>query len=349
MGNLRIIAFGLLLSTLASAQVLSSFKLSGIADQRLSAVAKEYEVHREADGSFEVFVPAGERARLLQIAPEAELNEVDIKDIFRRMDREEPGWRAGYHTYAQVETIFKDYDKNFAKIAKLEQYGTTGQGRPLYALHLSVAPANAPEILLTAATHGDELITVEVLLAITDRLVQGYGSDPRINRILSAYNLYIIPAVNADGFVSKDRYDNGRDPNRSFPWPGNASATPTPAIKEMIKFFHSHNFVGSIDFHASGQLLMFPWAYTDGLVGKDELAWFKTTTQAMAKVNGYTAGQISHILYVAQGSSADYYHWKNKTYALGIEMATTKVPSTAQIPNVVKENMESTLLFLEHF
>lgn len=94
---------------------------------------------------------------------------------------------------------------------------------------------------------------------------------------------------------------------------------------------------------------MYPWAYTDDEAEEKDLKGFEDISRAMSKINHYTPGQISHILYIAEGSSADYYYWKHQTLAFGIEMATDKVPSPSQIPAVIKENMESTLLFLEYF
>jgi len=333
----------------AGSGILSNYRILSGRDSQLQAITEKYEIHREENGSYEVIVPANEFKDFLNLAPEAELIDWDIKSIFRRLDESEPGWREQYHKFNQVEAILQEYEKNFPNLVHLEVYGKSAQGRPLYALRLSAAPGAAPEIMLTAATHGDELITVEVLLAITEKLIKGYGTDPKINRILSSHTLYILPVINPDGFVSQDRYDNGRDPNRSYPWPQNPGAEPTPSIKAVMKFFQDHHFVGSIDFHASGKLLMYPWAYTEDEAETEKLQWFRTTTQAMAKLNGYRAGQISRILYAAPGSSADYYHWKNQTFALGIEMASSKVPSPSQIPNVIKENVESTLLFLEYF
>ncbi len=67
----------------------------------------------------------------------------------------------------------------------------------------------------------------------------------------------------------------------------------------------------------------------------------------MAAHNGFEFGQISKIIYVAKGSSADYYYWKFGTKSLGIELS--QEGSSSLIPNPVKENLESTLTFIESF
>jgi hypothetical protein len=69
----------------------------------------------------------------------------------------------------------------------------------------------------------------------------------------------------------------------------------------------------------------------------------------MAGHNGYSSGQISRILYVAEGSSADYYFHQNKTLAFGIEIGNSHTPSPSSIPSSIKSQTESTWEFLEHF
>ena len=69
----------------------------------------------------------------------------------------------------------------------------------------------------------------------------------------------------------------------------------------------------------------------------------------MAETNGYAVGQISRIIYIAQGSSADYYHWETGSLSYGIELATSKAPETSAIPQVVDEAREMTWRFVEHF
>jgi len=331
--------------------VISNYEVTTDDDAVLRQIAEKYEIHRRDGNRFQVNVPARAAADFKRIAPNARLLEADIRDALRAVDAD-PEMRAGYHTFAQVQDILKKIAADYPQIAKLEEYGKSKAGRPLVALKISDnvdQDEDEPEIMLTAATHGDELITVEVLLGILDKMVAGYSNDRRLRSLIDNREVYFIPVVNADGFATKNRYDNGADPNRSYPWPGNTQGSPTPSIRPLMDFFMKHNFVASIDFHASGNLVMYPWAYTSEAIGGDIAATFKDVAKKMSDLNGYRAGQISKILYVAKGSSADYYLWKKGTAAMAIEMANTKVPAVGQIASVLEDNLESTFAFLEHF
>ena len=203
--------------------------------------------------------------------------------------------------------------------------------------------------MITAATHGDEIITTEVALGLIDKLIAGYGNDQRITNMVDNRELYFVPVVNADGFVARARYDKGVDPNRSYPYPENPNAKSTASITALINFFNSRNFEGTLDFHASGELTMYPWAYSYDSVPKKDKEIFHNLTKKMAATNGYTYGPISEVIYVAKGSSADYYYWTKNTIAIAIEVGNSKSPYPNEIPNYIKEQVESTWIFIESF
>jgi carboxypeptidase T len=203
--------------------------------------------------------------------------------------------------------------------------------------------------MLTAATHGDEIITTEILLNLVEKLLAGYDVDARLKNIVDKNEVYFIPVVNPDGFTRRQRYEGGRDPNRSYPYPEDESIESTPSIAALRAFFHSRPIVGSIDFHAYGEMIMYPWAYTYDHIEAADKAQFHAVTEHMAKTNGYAYGPISEVIYVAKGSSCDYYYWKKKTKALAIEVGSQKAPPPQQIPAYTLEQTEPTWRFLESF
>jgi hypothetical protein len=203
--------------------------------------------------------------------------------------------------------------------------------------------------MLTAATHGDELITTEVLIRLVDKLVAGYGNDKRFTQIIDNHDLYFVPVLNVDGFIATRRFDGNIDPNRSYPYPGHEKVVPTPSIAGIIKLYETIKPLGSIDFHAYGELIMYPWAYTDVPVKDPYLIKFDTLTASMSQTNQYTYGPISEVIYVAPGSSADYYFWKSSSISLGIEIGQSKIPDPAKFPIYVKSQEESTWRFIEAF
>ena len=326
--------------------VLSSYWVSPLNDSTMQKVAKRFEVVRKLNGGYEVLVPINQSNQLFSLVPEAQLLSLDISNETKQKSRSD---LKGYHDFESVQTHLQSIQKAHPELASIEQYGSSMENRPLIALKLtSGSPQNSkPAILLTASTHGDELITVEVLFGLLDSLVSNYGSDTRLSKLIEQYEIYFVPVVNPDGYVRRERYANGIDPNRDYPWPEDADHRSNPCISAIMKFYESHHIKASIDFHASGELIMYPWAYTyDSLPSLEENIFDKVTAR-MAEFNGYTHGQISKVIYVAQGSSADYYHWKHHSWALGIEIGHQKIPSASQIPSLLKANMESTWTFIE--
>lgn len=322
---------------------LNTFHLISPDTKTIDAVANEFEVVKKLANGFEIYVPQSRVKRFLELAPQATVistNKSKSADL------------SGYRDLKKVEEELQKLALQFPALAKLETYGTTANGFKLYALKVSdnvQLDEDEPELMITSATHGDEIITVEVEMELLTLLLQNYDKDARLTKMVNEKEIYFIPVVNPHGYSRRDRYANNVDPNRDYPYPGDENKQSVDCIDAIRKFFHSHNIKGSIDLHASGELIMYPWAYTKSSPPKEDEDVFQYLTNSMAEINKYEAGQISKIIYVAKGSSADYYYWKNKTLALGIELTTTKAPPFAAVPKVIEESKEMIWRFIEHF
>lgn len=337
-------------------QVLSSYKITRPAEETMQKIAKRFEVVRRLPDGFEILVPAVDKRELLALDPKATLLRADITEA--PFVRSAPGLGfanlqpVDYRTLEDVQTEMVALAKAHPDIAQLITYGESQQHRPLMALKISdnvTADEGEPQIMLTAATHGDEVITTEILMNLLNRLVDNYGKDARLSAMIENREIYFIPVVNVDGFYYRTRYDNNVDPNRSYPYPKNPNATPTASIRGLIDFFNSHNFAGSLDFHAYGELIMYPWAYTYQPIEEEYRAPFHALAGAMAQTNRYTYGPISKVIYVAEGSSADYYFWQKKTKAFAIEVGRAKQPNPTQIQAYTEAQAEPLWRFIESF
>jgi Zinc carboxypeptidase len=341
-------------SATAAEHTESSFVLHSPSAETLDAVSRLFGLEHRQGNDFEVLIPAPQADLLRLVAPQAELREADVSAAIRsrlhsfagRLNKD----GARYHSFAEVQSWMQQIVQNHPTQAQLLQYGKSQQGQPLLALHLNDGNKGAkPTLMITAATHGDELITVEVLMALVDQLLAGQGSDARLSAILAKHDLYFIPVVNPDGFTNQDRMDNGVDPNRSYPYPGHEDAQPTASIAGVMQFANSLKLAGSIDFHAYGELIMYPWAYTHDPIDAAHGTAFHNLTGQMAATNHYTFGPIADVIYVAPGSSADYYFWKQGSTSLGIEIGTDKVPDPSEFATYVTSQAESTWRFIESF
>lgn len=333
-------------------QTLSLYKITDL--KSMPAIAEKYEVTEKISDGFTVIAPLSEASELYKLSPSAQLLKADISEpeYDRALFLQETG--LDYRNWSDVQNELKTMNIENPLLTSYIEYGKSQQGRPLLALKIGAPSSDSglhkQEIMITAATHGDEVITTEIVLNLMHRLLDGYrNQDPRMKSLVDNYDLYFIPVVNPDGYYYRLRYDNNLDPNRSYPFPKNPNARPTASIAGLIEFFHAHQFVGTLDFHASGKLVMYPWAYTDQSIPEENKIPYDQLAQAMTEKNHYTYGQISQVIYVAQGSSADYYYWKNKSKAFAIEVGTSKEPVPSKIAAYTEEQAEPLWKFIESF
>lgn len=337
----------LLVQNVFAEEVIQSFKVNK-ANPNIQKIADLFEVKDQLKESFLVYVLKEKVSQFKTLAPKATIVSLDINADIKDKNLQ------GYHKFDEVKELYYEFAKNHSDVAKIEVFGQSAKGHELFALKVSDnvhADENEPRLMITSATHGDELITVEVQLRLVNELLEGASTNPRLKRMIDDHELYFIPVVNPDGFTRRSRYSRGRvDPNRDYPRPDKPNrVSKVTCIKHLINFYHKYDFKGSMDIHASGKMVMFPWGYTKEEISSADFNFMSKLTQEMAKENKYRHGPISKVIYVAKGSSADYYYWKNGGIALAIELTTSKAPSAKRIPAVVDEAREMTWKFIESF
>ena len=215
-----------------------------------------------------------------------------------------PAGFTGYHTYAEIGAAAAAVEAAHPDIAQRFSIGKSYQGRELWAMKISDHVATdepEPEVLFDGGTHSDEHMGVEMVLRIMHWLVDGYGTDARITRIVNTREIWLVFSVNPDGaaydisggkfhFWRKNRQPNagttaiGTDLNRNFGyrWGGGGmtstnpaaityrgpSAFSAPETRAMRDFLASRVVDGvqqirtHITFHEYGRLVMWPYGYT---------------------------------------------------------------------------------------
>lgn len=248
------------------------------------------------------------------------------------------------YSFSSMETKLKQLAQDYPNLATLTTYGTSRQGRPQYALVVSnkFNPESKPQYMITAATHGNEVITVDTVLGLAERLLKGFDTDERMAKFVNYKEIHFIPAVCVDSYVAQTRENEGRDPNRDYPWPDRPSRNPVKAIADIIAYFEAHDFVGTMDYHSAASMYMYPWAYTYDPIPADDKARLDALTTHMAETNGFAHGDIASTIYIAAGSSADYYYWKKRSNAIAVEVSHNLAYNDA-----TEENAEATWRFLE--
>jgi carboxypeptidase T len=109
-----------------------------------------------------------------------------------------------YHTYAEMVTEIHAVEAAHPDIVHVFSIGKSYQGRDIWAAKISDnvgTDENEPEILFDALHHAREHLTVEQALYLFHLLADNYGTDTQITNLVNGREIWIIFAVNPDGFV----------------------------------------------------------------------------------------------------------------------------------------------------
>lgn len=331
-----------------SAETLRHYLLKNPTPAVLNQVAEQFEIIKKQDRDFEVYVLAEHKNQFEKIASHYELLSADVNASLKNQ-----AFSNQYKDYNGVMSFLGDLVKNQSAVFSEKDYGKTSSGVSLKAYIFNpnqLDLAVAKKILITAATRGDELVTVEVLLAHIKAMSENFSEDVRLKNALKDKVLYIIPVVSPDSFNRRQRYVDGKDPNRAYPWPENENLRQrVGVIDQLMTFFQQEKFYSSLDLHAYGEMVMYPWGYTTKAPDASAKTLFDQAVFEMSRENNYKHGQISTTIYVAKGNSADYYFWKYNTFALAAEIGKEKIPNFGKIPQYVNETKEMFYRYLEVF
>jgi hypothetical protein len=117
-----------------------------------------------------------------------------------------PAKDSRYHNYPEMVADIKAVEAAHPSIVHVFSIGKSYQGRDIWAAKISdnVAIDEAePEVLFDALHHAREHMTVEQALYLLHLLADNYGTDAAITSLVRGREVWIIFAVNPDGF----RYD----------------------------------------------------------------------------------------------------------------------------------------------
>ena len=194
-----------------------------------------------------------------------------------------------YPTYDQYIQMMTGFAEDHPHICRLDTFGTTNQGRLLLALKISDHPGmNEPEanFLYTSTMHGDEIIGYVLLLRLIDLILNAYGSDTEVNRLVDSLTIWINPLANPDGTYAGNNFSigsairttsTGVDLNRNFPDPDNDEWNDTTGrgreTVSMMEFMDAHGFTMSANIHSGVEVVNYPWDHTFDRHADDD--WFR--------------------------------------------------------------------------
>ena len=246
-----------------------------------------------------------------------------------------------WHSTAEVNTIMNDLASTHSARCMIVNVGTSVLGTQIRALKISDSVAtndpNEGDVVIVAAHHAREWMSIETALYIAEQLLTRYGTDATVTAAVDSLEIWIVPVVNPDGFAytqttdrfwRKNRRNNGDgtfgvDLNRNwgYQWglsSGSSGTTSSdtyrgtsawsePEVLAVRNFVLGLNKLKTlITYHSFSQLFLTPWGYSfsdaDGEPTLDVVQ--ERTINAIAGVHGITYAE--EIGYTASGETTDY-------------------------------------------
>lgn len=279
-------------------------------------------------------------AEMARIAARAQQDDLTFYDEYRTLDEYWARWQR-----------ISDINPGVAGFQVIGQ-SLEGRDMPGFVLNGNGAEGK-PVMLINACQHAREWVSPAAVTYLIEQLVEGYGTDTRITRLLDELEWVFAPMMNPDGFDytwtderfwRKNRRDVegsdefGVDLNRnwSVAWgqPG-ASADPEsqtyrgagPFSEPELQTFTA--FVGDrldrtaihLDVHTYGQLVLHPLGYSFEPSEDDSV--FQELGEAMAAGifdetgADYFVGQGSSGLYLTSGSAKDWVYGETEGVGFG--------------------------------
>jgi hypothetical protein len=265
--------------------------------------------------------------------------------------RDFPSGSRGYHTYDEMRIEVSRIARAHPSIVRQFTMGWSYQGRRLVAVEVTsskLPESGKPGVLFDGLHHALEHMSLEMTLGILHWLVDGYGSNATITRLVDTRSIFIVFMVNPDGgeydisggrfhFWRKNRQPNsgttaiGTDLNRNYDYRwgccGLVSRSPSsgyyrgrapfsaPETRAIRDFVASRVINGrqqirtAISFHTSGRLILWPYGYTKTAIPSDMRPDDHAVFVAMGKVMAGRNGYKPEQASALYTSSGSLHDW----------------------------------------
>ncbi|HNV70637.1 MAG TPA: M14 family metallopeptidase [Candidatus Ozemobacteraceae bacterium] len=348
-------------------------------DQIVDMANAGYDIPAHGPDFIEVVVDTQQLKTLKQEGVEHKVVVSDLGAMVRRRLSAQKEAAQPYYTYATMVETMKKWVAAYPTICRMESIGKSYENRDIWALKISDNPEKnekEPAALIMGAHHSREWISVEVPMATAKAMLEGFGTDERLTRLVNERETWFVPMVNPDGvtfsqtsqqFWRKNRRKNangtyGVDPNRNYGYKWGAvgsSNSPSadtyhgtgpfsePETCAIRDFATREQFSADISFHSYSELILYPfsWGYPDEAPNPHQ-ELFATFAQEMAAFNRYRP-QVSSDLYPSMGDTDDFMYGELKSLSFTFELARQFIPPQAEIPKINAVNVPAVLHLIE--
>ncbi|MGW4462078.1 M14 family zinc carboxypeptidase [Micromonospora sp. NPDC004704] len=334
-------------------------------------------VDKAGNSAVQVVLSKEQAARLATKGVKLSVKKVRGKEASRALrEQSANGWSA-FRSYSEPGGIRDEITSTaarFPKLTKVETIGKTVQGKPILAVKVTknaknVEDGKRPAVLYGAAQHAREWITPEMTRRLLHHVLDNYGTDPEITRLVDTTELWFLPVSNPDGYDftftegnrlwRKNLRDNngdgqitsgdGVDLNRNFSYKWGydnegSSSDPSsetyrgtgpnsePETKALDGLFRRVGFEFYINYHSAAELLLYGVGWQVDTPTPDDVIYEAMAgDDANPAIPGYDP-DISAELYTTNGDTDTHATVRYGTLGFTPEMTTCETVSNSD-PN----------------
>ncbi|XP_026321193.1 carboxypeptidase B-like isoform X3 [Hyposmocoma kahamanoa] len=264
-----------------------------------------------------------------------------------------------YHRLETINKLLEDLVVLFPDRCSIHGIGSSAEGREMIVLRISNGKTSNDGVWIDGAIHPREWISPAVVAYIADCLARTFDKQPEY---ITNKDWYFLPILNPDGYEYTHTSDRmwrknrahygqcvGVDLNRNFScgWgengeegsssdPGNCfyrgpepfSEPETKAVRRAIMEANT-TFKVFLSLHSYGEVIIFPWGYTEDPCSDyvELLEGGTAMAKAINKTSGriYKVGSTKDLMYYAAGTSIDWsYGVANIPYSYMVELRDKK-------------------------
>ncbi|MTB50071.1 M14 family zinc carboxypeptidase [Lewinella sp. W8] len=272
-----------------------------------------------------------------------------------------------YPTYELYERIMTELAARYPDNCALEEWGVLPSGHRILTLRITKnvrRSVGKPQVLLTAAMHGDETAGYWLMLKLAEHLLR---AEP--GRLLEDTEIFINPLANPDGAFprggqslagSRRGNSQGVDLNRNYPDPDDGAHPDDYAYQPETRIFmeaaRRHSFDLALNLHGGAEVFNYPWdTYRQRHADND---WWRRISRDFAsraqtasgngryfqgRHQGVTNG---HDWYPIAGSRQDYMNYYHRCREATLEVTKAKRFPARELPSLWKYTRTALLGYL---
>jgi len=270
------------------------------------------------------------------------------------------GSMGGFYTYSEILAELDNMATLFPTLITVKQACTatnTLEGRPIWWVKISDNPNISeaePKVLFTALHHAREPQGMQQLIFYMYYLLENYNTNSEVHALVDNTEMFFIPCVNPDGYHHnevtdpggggmwrKNRNGQGIDINRNYGYNwgyDNTGSSPNPSdetyrgasafseneTQNIRDFCTAHDIKLTMNYHAYGNDMIYPWGYIGSFLTPDSLV-FEKYGNMLTKEDLFINGTCDQTLgYITNGDADDWMYGeqvtKNKIYAFTPEV-----------------------------